>query len=561
MKLWRRRVGGGRPRGAATNHGSVLTELGREPGGLAAALFEQPGIGFVAIDRAACVVRANAAAQMLAGASPDIAPGAPVHALFAESERAMAAAEIAACLRGQPSRPVFGLVLRGGATVGVSAVALRDVDGPVAGALLRLTDLSAQRELEIQLAQAQKLQAVGQLAGGIAHDFNNLLTAILGAAESVAADPALPGDMAEDVAQIHASAGRGAALVRQLLAFGRQQTLQPVSLALNDVVVDISGLLRRLLGSQIRLEVELEQPGGHVRADPTQLDQVLVNLAVNARDAMPMGGVLTVRTGHETLLRTRTSGAEAIPPGRYLMVEVADTGIGIPREILPRLFEPFFTTRRERGGTGLGLSTVHGIVRQSDGFLDVESAPGRGTSFRVFLPRADDRAMSIPDPPVPGTAPPVGRVERGTVLLVDDEAPVRRLAERALARAGWDVLAAESGEQALALLAERGVQRLVGLVTDMAMHGMDGIEVLRAVRASMKQADLPALLISGYARAALRDALGGEEGVTFLAKPYALGELVDAFAALALPCEIQGPSISREPADLSVATEQVSNIQ
>ncbi len=247
-----------------------------------------------------------------------------------------------------------------------------------------------------------------------------------------------------------------------MLAFGRQQTLQPRAVSINDAVAGLSGLLRRLLGGTVRLELELEEPGRTVQVDPTQLDQVLVNLAVNARDAMPEGGQLTLRTGHITLYRPLIRGEEVIPPGRYVMVEVQDTGCGIPPEVLPRIFDPFFTTRRERGGSGLGLSTVHGIIRQSDGFLAVDSLPGKGTRMRIYLPRHDGEGMAIPRLPAPAlpaplpaapavaappdTEPPAAAepAPGRTVLLVDDEDGVRRLAARALARQGWTVLSADS---------------------------------------------------------------------------------------------------------------------
>ena len=312
-----------------------------------------------------------------------------------------------------------------------------------------VVDISTEKRLEAQLAHSHKLQAVGQLAGGIAHDFNNLLTAMIGAADEVLQRPELAAEVMDDVRQIRASADRGAALVRQLLAFGRQQTLQPRVIAINDAITDISALLRRLLGSNVRLELELEEPGRMVRVDPTQLDQVLVNLAVNARDAMPNGGTLTLHSGHITLFRPLTRGQETIPPGRYVMIEVGDTGVGIPPDVLSRVFDPFFTTRRERGGSGLGLSTVHGIVRQSDGFLAVESEVGQGTRMRVYLPR-HEAADGVPSPSR-ATPPPVvvapapvapvlvqpGPAALRTLLLVDDEMPVLRLAERALSRRGW----------------------------------------------------------------------------------------------------------------------------
>ena len=523
---------------------TLLHELNEGPCGLAGVLFEQSGTGLAAIDRAGRLLRSNAALQEMAGAT-DLPPGMAAAALFGagEQDREGTMAELTPALHGHAPRPAFATTLRGtGAAVSVTVTTLREVDGGLCGALLRVSDISAQRELEGQLAQAQKLQAVGQLAGGIAHDFNNLLTAILGAAETVATCSGLPTEVAEDVAQIRTSAVRGGQLVRQLLAFGRQQQLQPQVLALNDVVRDLGGLLRRLIGSHVRLELDLEEGTRQIRADPTQLDQVLVNLVVNARDAMPEGGLLTVRTRHRTLHRVQSRGAELIPPGRYVMIEVEDSGIGIPPEILPQIFDPFFTTRRESGGTGLGLSTVHGIVRQSDGFLEVDSVVGQGTRFRIYLPRWDDRTeVVIPEPPASGqgvTARPsndVADATRGTVLLVDDEEPVRRLAERALSRAGWRVLTADSGEAALAALQAHGPAGVCGVVTDMVMPGMDGVEVLRAIRAQVGLPQLPALLMSGYAEASLREALAGESNVSFLAKPYALRELVDAFEAVIDP--------------------------
>ncbi len=313
----------------------LLRQLAGRLEGLPAVLFEAAGAGMLAVDRAGRIVRANAVLHDMVGARADLSPGAPARLVFAAAEREQAMDEMRIALSGAPARPPFATRLedaRAGpeAAVSASVVGLR-ADGPIAGALLRLTDITLQRQLQAQLAQAQKLQAVGSLAGGIAHDFNNLLTAVLGAAEAIAGRGALDAETLEDAAQIRASAGRGAALVRQLLAFGRQQTLQPQVLAVNAVIGDLSGLLRRLLGRKIHLEVVLEQPGRRVRADPTQLDQVLVNLAVNARDAMPDGGTLTLQSGHLTVYRPLLGGVEVIPPGRYVMIEVRDTGGGIRR--------------------------------------------------------------------------------------------------------------------------------------------------------------------------------------------------------------------------------------
>jgi len=262
---------------------------------------------------------------------------------------------------------------------------------------------------------------------------------------------------------------------------------------------------------------------------------VLVNLAVNARDAMPEGGLLTLRSGHVTLVRPLIRGQETIPPGRYVMVEVADTGIGIPLDVLPRIFDPFFTTRRESGGTGLGLSTVHGIVRQSDGYLAVESEIGKGTSFRLYLPRHDvaDLVTAPPPPrPAPAPAPAIPRPEadRGrTVLLVDDEDMVRAMAGRALRQRGWEVLSADSAEAALHLLEDRRAESVRPppsvLVSDVVMPGMDGPALVHAVRADYP--NIPAILVSGYAEEALRKDCTGP-GIVFLSKPYTLKALLAA---------------------------------
>jgi two-component system cell cycle sensor histidine kinase/response regulator CckA len=492
-------------------------------------LFHEAPIAALAVGRDGRIVCANEVLRQLIGAGVDLSPGAPAEAIFPPEERTATWRSVAQAFATPPRLPRdFVVALDGAAVASVSVLPLREADGTVSGAILRLTDLSRLRQLEAQLAQSQRLQAVGQLTGGIAHDFNNLLTAVIGAADSIAARDGLDAETRDDAAQIHTSVMRGAALVRQLLAFGRQQTLRPRVLSVNGVITDVSLLLRRLLGERVRLELELETPGRMVRADPTQLDQVLVNLAVNARDAMPDGGVLTLRTGHLTLLQPTVRGPDTILPGRYVMIEVRDTGAGIAPEVLPHIFEPFFTTRRERGGSGLGLATVHGIVRQSDGYLTVESEVEAGTCMRVYLPRWDDHELDVPAtaPVVAGAvAAPVRADAPRAVLLVEDEEPVRRLAERTLARQGWQVLAAESGEAALALLDAGTPDMLAAIVTDMVMPGMDGIAVVRAVRERLGNPGLPAILVSGYAEAALRRDLESV-ATTFMAKPYTLKEMV-----------------------------------
>jgi two-component system, cell cycle sensor histidine kinase and response regulator CckA len=514
---------------------------GDAPDHLVELLFDDAPFGALVVDREGRIVRANPALQQMVGAAVSLARGMQADTVFAADRREAAWDEIAPLLAGRlHTTRVFvtrldGTVHGGDARdpwepmVSVSVSALREADGSISGALLRIADITLQKQLEAQLAHSQKLQAVGQLAGGIAHDFNNLLTAVLGAAESIALRTDIDAETRDDAVHIQSSAERGAALVRQLLAFGRQQTLQPRVLAVNELITDLSGLLRRLLGSSVRLELDLEQPGRTVRADPTQLDQVLVNLAVNARDAMPDGGVLTLRSGHMTLYRPLARGPETIPPGRYVMVEVRDTGTGISPDVLPRIFDPFFTTKRDRGGSGLGLSTVHGIIRQSDGFLAVESEPGQGTRVRVYLPRWDGQEAVVipraPREPQPVSAPSGETRALRRVLLVEDEEPVRRLAERTLARHGWRVLAAESGEAALALLdGEPG--GVMAVIADMVMPGMDGAALVRAARIRLGQPLLPAIMVSGYAEETLRRDLDSAATV-FLPKPYSLKELAE----------------------------------
>jgi two-component system cell cycle sensor histidine kinase/response regulator CckA len=454
--------------------------------------------------------------------------------------------EITEAVRARKAHAMTGDLITSGGWVPVT-ISVVPTGLATPAAVLRLVDLRSERALQAQVAQAQRLQAVGQLAGGIAHDFNNLLTAIAGAADDLGPRTAQAGQ--EDLEQIRTSAARGAALVRQLLAFGGQQTLLPRIVALNDAVRSAVPLLQRLLGTGITLRLELEEPGRIVKVDPTQLDQVLVNLAVNARDAMianapgamtanapraiEPSGTLTISTGRRLLLQAETDGTQTLPPGRYATLDVRDTGGGIPPEVLPRIFEPFFTTKRESGGTGLGLCTVHGIVRQSGGFLSVQSEPGQGTCFRLTLPRHEvssavidsvcgggmvgsrwaEAHATIDDAPAP-PAPPCMRL-----LLVDDEDAVRRVVARALRRGGWDVIEACGGAEALE--DESGPFAL--LVSDVMMPGVDGLALVHAMRE--RQPGLHAILVSGYADAAQRKALARDD-IAFLAKPFAMADLV-----------------------------------
>ncbi len=498
------------------------------PRGQAAALlgvmFDLDTVALAVLDREGRILRASAGFRRLVADTGASLPASAL-ALFAPAEREALGRDFAAALGGDLDAARRRATLLGPTPrrVEIGCAPLREADGTVSGLALSLFDLSSIHGLEEEVSHVRKLQAVGLLAGGIAHDFNNLLTAIGGAAEAAAEEAA----SGAAIVEIESAVARGAALVRQLLAFARQQTLQPEIVAVNDAVRSIAAMLMRLLGRNIVLTLELEEPGRHVRVDPSQLDQVLVNLAINARDAMPEGGRLTLASGHLTLLTQKTIGAETIPPGRYVTLTVADTGHGIAPEQLGRIFEPFFTTKRDAGGSGLGLATVHGIVRQSGGFLIVESAPGAGTRVHIHLPRIIAPEVVAPQVITP-EAPPVvaapGREEdAATVLLVEDEAPVRRLAERALRRRGFAVRAADSAEAALALLEDGTRPDLV--VSDVMMPGMDGPALLATLR--RRWPDLPAILVSGYAAQGARRALAEEEAI-FLAKPYTLAALAEA---------------------------------
>ena len=386
------------------------------------------------------------------------------------------------------------------------------------GALLRLADVTESRRLRSQLAAASRMQAVGQLAGGVAHDFNNVLATITGAAEAALAQ--VPdAAVASELAQILDSAARGARLVRQLLAFASAQPLQPRVMRLDDAVQAAEPLLKRLLGPGQRLSMVLAKAAPPVRLDPAQLDQVLLNLVANARDAMPGGGVLRVSVRARRIARGVQGVAGKVPPGEWVVLDVADQGRGIPADVLGRVFDPFFTTRRGAGGTGLGLSTVLGVVRQSGGHLTLWSREGVGTRFRLWFPPAGGEVETASRP---AAATPAAAARARRVLLVEDEAPLRRLTRRALEAAGYAVAEAEDAEGAMAA-AEQA--RPDVLVSDVNLGGDDGLQLAVALRA--RHAGLPALLISGYAEGMVGRDLRAE-GLRFLAKPFRVAELVEA---------------------------------
>ena len=382
----------------------------------------------------------------------------------------------------------------------------------------------ALRESEERLRQGQRMEAVGRLAGGIAHDFNNVLTAIRSYSEFLLEDLDARDSHRGDVEEINKAANRAAALTRQLLAFSRQQVLQPRALDLNATVGDLAPMLARLLGSNIRLETRLASTLGVVRADPGQVEQVLVNLVVNARDAMPDGGALTVETGNVTLDASQASGDAALTPGPYVMLAVSDTGIGMDRETKSQVFDPFFTTKEVGKGTGLGLATVYGIVKQSGGYVWVYSEVGQGTTFKIYLPRAD--AVADADrPESAGVAPPDLAWSNATVLLVEDDAAVRSAARRALLRAGFLLIEATDGAEALTLCPKQGGPAIDLVVTDLVMPEIGGIELAAELRS--RRPGIRVLYMSGYTRDALRRQSVLEAGAVFLEKPFTPQALVN----------------------------------
>jgi two-component system cell cycle sensor histidine kinase/response regulator CckA len=468
------------------------------------------------LDKAGGIVASNAALRQALGPAQPVRHGMPAAQLFAAPARAA----VAAWLQGGRAPQQLRLAAPQGMVE--QPVLPHRIPLPRDESLLLLRQAASLDNA----AEADRLQTLGTLAGGIAHDFNNLLTVVLGASEDALrlAGPEPDPALATELSQIRQAAKRGALLVRQLLAYARQQVLAPQLVELNGVVEGIARLLERtVLRQGVTLELALDDPGRQVLIDPSQLDRVVMNLAMNACQAMQQGGRLRLGTGRLVLLSAMPGVPDAVPAGRWTVLEVADTGPGIPAEILPRIFEPFFTTRIDQGGTGLGLATVHGIVRQSGGYMVVESTPGQGTRFRILLPRVEEPpAAARPASPATEVA---SAGPQGPILLVEDEAPLRRLAERALGRAGHEVVVAEDAESALELVGAGLVPAL--LVSDVAMPGMDGVALAQALRQTLPE--LSVLLVSGYANAVVEAQLA-KDGIRYLAKPYSPSELVAAVA-------------------------------
>ena len=421
------------------------------------------------------------------------------------------------------------------------------------GLVAVISDATELKSLEARFVQSQKMQAIGQLAGGIAHDFNNLLTAIAGHCDLLLLNRDRFDPDYDDLLQIHQNANRAAALVRQLLAFSRKQTLKTEVLALESLLEDLTHLLTRLVGERITLSLEHDPELGTIRADRRQLEQVIMNLVVNARDAMPMGGTIRIETRALRLSAEMDHGRVRVPAGDYALIRVVDEGIGIPADIIDKIFEPFFTTKKVGEGTGLGLSTAYGIVKQMGGYIFCNSVEGSGTVFTLYFalteargaglrPSADDLASATPRPartpsvarPAPAAPrmtapdPAVAMGNRGrSILLVEDEAPVRAFAARALRHHGYQVFEAQDGEQALEFLQDTAVPIDI-FVTDVIMPGIDGPGWVAQALAS--RPGTPVVFVSGYTEDTLSAALVRIPRAIFLGKPFSLQDLTSTIA-------------------------------
>ncbi|HUD70457.1 MAG TPA: response regulator [Dongiaceae bacterium] len=398
-----------------------------------------------------------------------------------------------------------------------SAQPIVDAEGRRLGAVAAFHDITEQRNLEAQFRQAQKMEAVGRLAGGVAHDFNNLLSVILGYTELVLAAGGVPDRTRESLEEVLGAGRRAVELTRQLLAFSRKQIIEPRVLDLGALVHDMEKMLGRVIGEDIRLATRLAAGLGRVRADPGQVEQIVMNLVVNARDAMPHGGALTLETADRVLDEAFVRDNLGAQSGSYVMLSVSDTGTGIPLEIQGKIFEPFFTTKGEGKGTGLGLATVYGIVKQNGGYIQVESGPGKGTAVRIFLPLVQEEA----DPLVAGAIAPPARGSE-TILLVEDEPSLRQLAAEALRGYGYTVLEAGDGAEALRLC-EGHPGPIHLLLADFILPGVRADELARQAAATHPESRV--LYMSGYTDDALvRDGVL-EPGVALLQKPFETAHL------------------------------------
>ena len=487
--------------------------------------FDCAPVGIAWVDPEGEVGECNKAFRLLVQAEAPVGTTFPLLSVIAKKSREAAAAQLARLVDGVEQRATFEAHLAADpdSVVELHLRCSEEGEGRPPGIIVHALDATERKNLEAQFAQSQKMQAVGQLAGGIAHDFNNLLTAMIGFCDLLLLRYRPGEESFADIMKVKQNANRAANLVRQLLAFSRQQTMAPKVLNITDVVAELSYLLRRLIGENIELEINHGRDLGLVRVDHGQLEQVIINLAVNARDAMPDGGMLTIRTGNITVDDPMRRGAEVMPPGDYALIEVTDTGTGIAEENLERIFEPFFSTKEIGAGTGLGLSTVYGIVRQTGGFVFVDNGLASGARFSIFLPLYELQEGDTLPPPAEDEDDIVRDLTgHGTVLLVEDEDAVRIFGARALRNKGYTVLEASNGQNAIDVLRDAG-QKVDVLVTDIVMPEMDGPTLIHAMR--QEHPEIKVICVSGYAEDTVRKRLEATDDIRFMAKPFTLSQL------------------------------------
>src|SRR5438034_9893458 len=479
-----------------------------------AAVIQSSPLAIYTLDPTSTVQTWNRAAEALHGWQAEEVIGRPLPTIAQDLEDHRRLRD--RVLRGEALRGVEVTRRKKDGTsvnISLSVAPLHDAAALVTGMLSLAADITEMRQLEVQYRQAQKMEAVGRLAGGIAHDFNNLLTAIIGTTSLVLEDLGLESRTRLDVQEIEKAAKRAAGLTRQLLIFSRQQVLEPRALDLNALVGNLEKMLHRLIGADIELRTKQAAALGAVRADPGQLEQAIVNLVVNARDAMPKGGRLTIETADIELDRRYVAAHVPTQPGPYVLLAISDTGVGRDGATTARLFEPFFTTKEPGRGTGLGLATVYGIVKQSGGDIWAYSELGHGTTFKIYLPRVAETAEARESTPSAPT--PAGGSE--TVLVVEDQEEVRKLTKRVLEARGSTELAQRNGAEALEIVA-RHPNRIHPMITDVVMPGMNGREVARL--ACARRSDLKVLYVSGYTGEAVLQHRLLEPGVAFLQKPF-----------------------------------------
>jgi PAS domain S-box-containing protein len=495
-------------------------------------LFEHAPYGYLITDLHGVIEEANQAAATLLGVDPWALRGKPLLFFIAEADRGALRTLIPVLGTDRAEDREVRLKVREGQPPTVLLTAVRDLDSDEKSQRLRwmLRDVShnrateeALRESEERLRHAQRLEAIGRLAGGIAHSFNNLLAAIFFHSELLREQLGEDDERQDHVLAIQNAGDRAATLARQLLAYGRKQVLQPQVLSPNTMIGSLLPILRRLIGENIELATDLDPEAGFVNTDLGQLEQVFLNLVVNARDAMPYGGRLTLGTANADLTPGEAAGL-GLPPGRYLKVWVADTGMGMADEVRSRLFEPFFTTKDRDKGTGLGLATVHGIVHQSGGGIDVESQPGQGSTFTIYLPRTEEKPAGPPEPPPARSRSSRSRPQASeVVLLVEDEANIREPAVEILESRGYTVLSAGDAAEALDLTAQHA-GRIHIMITDVVMPGMSGSKL--AERLTADRPDLKVVYISGYPEEAIAHHGVLNPGHIFLQKPFSPAALL-----------------------------------